>query len=94
MGTIGNVEQAGSGSIGRVVALQGGLVFTGSGNVGEYVGLNLPPPQRHGDYRGPVNIDKVTYINMGGWTFKPDGPDLLLCDWAEKCQRFTGTPRP
>lgn len=94
MGALGNVEQAGEGSIGRIVALQGGIVVNGPGGIGEAVSLNLPGVLKHGDYTGPVNVAKQKYIQFGnGWSFRPDGADLLLCDWAEQCQRFAGTPR-
>jgi hypothetical protein len=89
IGTLGNVELGGaSGTVTeRAYALAGGFVVTGPGVVNHPVTLSLGQPKRHGGYEGAMNVKDPVYIEFdNGWSFRPSGADLLLCDPGGRCR--------
>jgi hypothetical protein len=89
IGTIGNVEHAGSGAVRRIEALRGGVMISGPGRVQEAAALSLYQATRKGGYAGPVNVDRSIYIQFdNGWSMRPDGEALLLCDPHGRCRSF------
>ena len=91
MGTIGNIELGGGSRtvVQYATALQGGLVVTGAGRVDHATSLTLIQPRAHGDYTGPVNVGRVDYITFdNGWSIRPDGDRLLICDKMDVCRAF------
>lgn len=91
MGTIGNIELGGGSRtvVESAVALQGGLVVTGPGYVAHATSLSLVQPRAHGGYTGGVNLGRVDYITFdNGWSIRPDGDQLSICDPKGMCRHF------
>lgn len=89
LGTIGNVEVQGRGRTEQVRALQGGIVVSGPGRVDHAANIVLAGVQKHSDYDGPTDVGRVDYILFGnGWSIRPDGARLLLCDPQNVCRPF------
>lgn len=88
IGTIGNVELAGAGDVASARALQGGIVINGPGIVDHATSLFLAAPQRIDGYTGPVRINRADWITFGssGWSIRPDGDRILLCDAQDRCR--------
>ena len=75
LGTIGNVEIAGAGATQEVRSLQAGGVISGTGPVGEWVGLYISLPRAaEGQVQtySPIKFDN-------GWRFVAEGEALYLC---------------
>lgn len=89
MSVIANQEL--SGGSGTVVqdarVFQAGAVVSDAGVVEDLTFLNLTGPNRMGGYDGPINIKRVTYLRFpNGWTIRPGGSGLLLCDPRDACR--------
>jgi hypothetical protein len=85
-GTIGNIEQAGSGDLIEARSLQAGGVVAGSGRVGRWVGVFIDRPKQKGsgapipreqmpDFRA-IQFDNGLYLTTDVINGKPA---LLLC---------------
>jgi hypothetical protein len=74
IGTIGNVEVAGTGDVQEVRSLQAGGVLTGRGRVGRWTGLMIAVPHK-ADIREVVDIQ---FSN--GWSLRANGDNLELWD--------------
>jgi hypothetical protein len=84
LGTIGNVEVAGRGRTTEVRSMQAGGVITGDGSVQHWSGITLSRPQAVNGARGSVDrYDYITFDN--GWSIRPDGEKLLICDRDSAC---------
>lgn len=85
IGTIGNIEVSGSGHTIEARSMQAGGVISGSGIVDEWNSLVLAEPGRKAGATGSVT--KVNYIKFGnGWTIRPLGSRLLICDPNGNCR--------
>ena len=86
-GTIGNVEMNGRGTVTEIRSMQAGGVVTNDGRVKHWIGLALSTPRAGEGYTGPANIDKFDYIKFdNGWSIRPDGDRLLICDKTDVCR--------
>lgn len=91
IGTLGNIELAGAAGTEteRAVALGGGLVVAGPGHVAHATSLSLNQPHKHSTYDGPMSIDRIDYVTFdNGWSIRPDGDNLLICDPRDHCRAF------
>lgn len=86
LGTIGNIEQAGSGDLIEARSLQAGGVFTGSGRVGRWVGLFIDKPKIKGSGAAVPSAQLPDYRAIqfaNGLYLTPDTQDgvpvLKLC---------------
>lgn len=87
LGTVGNVEVGGTGEVLDVRALQGGVIISGPGDVEHATSLMLMAPKPAGDYHGQVNVKRADYLSFdNGWSLRPDGDRLLLCDPHDRCR--------
>ena len=85
LGTIGNVEVAGSGNTTEVRSMQAGGVITGNGSVQHWTGIALSRPQAVNGARGSIErYDYITFDN--GWSIRPDGERLLICNRDSVCR--------
>lgn len=86
-GTLGNIEFAGAGRTKQARSLQAGGVITGSGVVEHWSGLYLSQPQAsHGATGRIERRDYITFDN--GWSLRPRGEQLLICDPSGGCRAF------
>jgi hypothetical protein len=86
-GVVGNVEMNARGTTTEIRSMQAGGVVTADGHVKEWVGLALSRPRAGEGYQGPVHIDRYDYIRFdNGWSIRPDGDKLLICDKAGVCR--------
>lgn len=95
IGTIGNVEMNARGDVTEIRSLQAGGAVTNDGHVGLWSGLSLSQPRAGtglsggAPYTGPVHIDRYDYITFdNGWSIRPDGAKLLICDPQHVCRGF------
>lgn len=89
IGTIGNVEMNARGDVETMRSLQAGGVITSDGRVKQATGLFLSKPVAGEGYQGPVNVDRYDYVTFdNGWSIRPDGKRLLLCDPENVCRAF------
>ena len=87
IGTIGNVELAGAGRTKEARSLQAGGVITGSGVTERWVGLAISQPQPADGATG--RIERREYVAFdNGWSIRPDGARLLICDPQSQCRAF------
>jgi len=88
-GTLGNIEVHGAGTTSDARALQGGVVVSGPGRVSFGTSLYLVGCVKHGDYTGTLNVGRCDYVTFGnGWSIRPDGPALVLCDPQNRCRQL------
>lgn len=87
LATIGNIELKGAGATADARALQGSVVVNGPGRVDFATSLNLVGCVRQGGYDGPIDVGRCDYVTFGnGWSLRPDGDALLLCDPRGVCR--------
>jgi hypothetical protein len=96
IGTIGNVEVAGAGTVTEVRSMQAGGIISGSGKVDRWVGIYLPYPGGNQDQLttfNPIVVDNPAAQTIlrgtittdriafsNGWTLQVQGNSLELID--------------
>lgn len=86
LGTIGNVEMNARGQTIEIRSMQAGGVITNDGHVARWSGLYLSRPVAGEGYTGPTHVDRYDYVTFdNGWSIRPDGDRLLVCDTQNVC---------